>query len=169
MKKSSTFQQIDWYDTPIYYDMVFDQETPEEVDFLETMMHRHGTTQGLRVLEPACGSGRLVVELARRGYDVTGFDLSAPMLEYAGRRLRQQQLRAHLHEGRMQEFEYSEKFDLAHCFVSTFKYLLTEDDARSHLQCIANSLHPGGIYVLGFHLSDYEETSRQRERWGRRT
>ena len=45
------------------------------------------------------------------------------------------------------------------------KYLLTEADARSHLGCVANALRPGGIYVLGLHLTDYDWDRLQRERW----
>ena len=36
--------------------------------------------------------------------------------------------------------------------INTFRYLLTEQAARGHLECIAGSLRPGGIYVLGLHL-----------------
>jgi SAM-dependent methyltransferase len=40
-----------------------------------------------RLLEPACGTGRLITELAARGYQMIGFDLSQPALSYLGRRL----------------------------------------------------------------------------------
>ena len=33
--------QIDWYDTPLYYDIIFDADTVEETDFLETIFDRH--------------------------------------------------------------------------------------------------------------------------------
>ena len=65
----------------------------------------------------------------------------------------------------MESFRYAKPFDLAHCLISTFKYLLDEKNARSHLKCVARSLKRGGIYILGFHLSDYDTTSRSRERW----
>jgi hypothetical protein len=49
--------------------------------------------------------------------------------------------------------------------VSSFKYLLTEDHARAHLERVAAALRPGGVYVLGFHLSEYDDHSISRERW----
>ena len=54
--------QIDWYDTPLYYDIIFDADTVEETDFLETIFDRHGNGNGKNrsVLELACGSGRLI-------------------------------------------------------------------------------------------------------------
>ena len=161
----ASFTQLDWYDTPRYYDAIFDIETKDEADFLEAVHERFGSTRGKRALEPACGSGRLVHELAQRGWRVTGIDLSQPMLDFAAERLLNAGFAADLRQADMSDFRTRARFDFAHCLVSTFKYLLTEDQARGHLECVARALKPGGIYVLGFHLSDYEEERKLRERW----
>jgi SAM-dependent methyltransferase len=161
----AAFQELDWYESPLYYDIVFEEDTELEGAFLEMALARYGGARGRRVLEPACGSGRLLAEMARRGYRVTGFDLSPEMLAFARERLASQGLRASLFEKRMESFALRGRYDLAHCLVSTFKYLLTEEDARGHLECVARALVPGGIYVLGVHLSDYEDPTRNRERW----
>jgi len=158
----------DWYDTPLYYDIVFDADTPREADFLEAVWRRHGTaTRTRRVLEPACGSGRLVLELARRGWRVDGFDASVPMLDYARDRLAAAGLRARLWPDRLEDFTApgAGRYDLAHCLVSTFKYLLTGAEASAGLQRIAAALRPGGIFVLGLHLSDYARARPEHERW----
>ena len=155
----------DWYDAPRYYDIVFDAGSTAEARFLEGVHRRHAASPGKRALEPACGSGRLMVELARRGWDVTGFDLNPAMLAYARERLQRAGLRARLLRADMSDFRVRGQFDLAHCLVSTFKYLLDERSARSHLECVARALKPGGIYALGFHLSEYAARSRSRERW----
>ena len=159
------YEEFDWYATPLYYDIVFEEDTELEGRFLESMLTLYGPRRGHRILEPACGTGRLVAEMARRGYSVTGFDMSDASLGFAAERLRAQGLRARLGTQRMESFRYSSRFDLVHCFVSTFKYLLTEKDSKSHLEAVARVLQPGGVYVLGFHLSDYEDTSVSRERW----
>ena len=83
----SAFRELDWYETPEYYDIVFDAGTEREADFLEAVRAEYGKGRGRRVLEPACGSGRLVEAMARRGWRVTGFDLSPAMLDYARARL----------------------------------------------------------------------------------
>ncbi len=159
------FESIDWYDTPRYYDIVFDADTVLECNFLESIKTGYGLTRGNRVLEPACGSGRLVAEMARRGHAVSAFDRNEHMLEYACRRLSSSGLRAKLHKQELDNFTLRGRFDLAHCLVSTFKYLLSEDSACKHLECTARALEVGGIYVLGFHLSEYGSTSKTRERW----
>lgn len=159
--------QVDWYDTPHYYDIIFDADTRREADFLEAMHVRHGRTRGRSVLEPACGSGRLVAELASRGWTSDGFDLSPPMLEFARRRLEDCGLSAHLWQDCMESFQVKGKrrYDLVHCLVSTFKYLLTEEDALGCLNHIASALKPGGLFVLGLHLTDPAVERPSHERW----
>lgn len=166
---TAQYTAADWYALPAYYDIVFDADTRQEGAFLEAVRARFGRTRGRRVLEPACGSGRLVAEMARRGYRVHGFDLEPAMLDYARRRLERRGLRATLRQARMEDFQSGPRFDLAHCLISTFKYLLDERAARNHLRCVARSVKPGGVYVLGFHLTEYGSDRFTRERWvGRR-
>jgi SAM-dependent methyltransferase len=158
-------ERVDWYDLPRLYDVVFDVGTREEADFLEACAARYGTSGGKRALEPACGSGRLVAELARRGWDVRGFDRNAHMLEFARKRLAGSGLRAELARGDMARFTVRRRVDLSHCLVSTFKYLLDEESAHAHLECVAQALLPGGIYVLGLHLTTYDRVDDESERW----
>jgi SAM-dependent methyltransferase len=164
------FDEIDWYQTPFYYDVVFDADTGREADFLEAVLAAHGPPGGSRrVLEPACGTGRLLCELARRGYRVAGFDQSVAMLEFARRKLGAAGLGAALKRDRMESFRVRGRFDLAFCLLSTFKYLLAERDARAHLARVRDVLRPGGLYVLGVHLADYATRKPSHERWtGRR-
>ena len=159
------FEELDWYETPRWYDLVFDEGTEAEADFLEEAWELYGESPGTRVLEPACGSGRLVAELARRGWRVTGFDASAAMLDHARDQLTAEGLEAHLSRARLEDFRVRGRFDLAHCLVSTFKYILDEEGARSHLACVARALRPGGLYLLGLHLTEYGDSRLQRERW----
>jgi SAM-dependent methyltransferase len=70
-------------------------------------------------------------------------------------------------EADMAEFSVSKRatFDAAFCTVNTFRHLLTEESARRHLECIAESLRPGGIYVLGLHLLPSDAAEEDGERW----
>ncbi|QQE13302.1 class I SAM-dependent methyltransferase [Planctomycetota bacterium] len=166
------YQPFDWYRTPLYYDMIFDEGTQDEADFIEAAAELYCATnrrdpQNLKILEPACGSSRLILELAKRGHTCTGFDLEPGMIDYSNELLKKNKLDAHLSVQDMTSFKYpkSKKFDVAHCVVSTFKYLIEEEDARTHLQLVADSLKPGGIYILGLHLTPPRQLTKLRERW----
>ncbi len=159
------YEPFDWYQSPLYYDLVFDSTSAQEADFLEAVHEHYGLSRGRRCLEPACGSGRLIAEMARRGYEVAGFDASPSMLRFARKRLQRARLRAHLTHAWMESFSVGRRYHLMHCLVNTFRYLLDEDVARAHLRRAAAALVRGGLYVLGLHLTDYKDRRRQRERW----
>jgi SAM-dependent methyltransferase len=164
--------QANCYDYPQYYDIAFQAYTERETDFIEAACRKYCPFDVRRLLEPACGTGRLITELTARGYQVTGFDLSQPALSYLRRRLARRRLNAETFEADMSDFRLGRPVDAAFCTVGTFRLLLTERAARGHLECIAASLRPGGIYVFDLHLLaldvDEEETKRCVRRWTER-
>jgi SAM-dependent methyltransferase len=158
----------DWYDHPEYYEAIFGTDTVKEMDFLWEVNRRYGTG-GKKLLEPACGAGRLVAEAARRGGSVVGYDISEKMLAHARARLTPaERRRARLYTSRMEDFyrpELEGQVDLAFNLVSTFRYLDSEKAALSHLESTRRLLKPEGLYVLGFHLTDYGRKEPEHERW----
>jgi SAM-dependent methyltransferase len=157
--------EANWYDFPQYYDLAFRSDTKPQADFLEAVARTYCDFPVRRLLEPACGSGRLVAEMSSRGYEVTGFDLSRQALAYARRRLKRRGLQATLCQADMREFRLPGTFDLAYNFVNTFRHLLTEEEARRHLELVAEHLRPGGLYVVGFHLFPPDADNHTCERW----
>jgi len=157
----------DWYDTPLYYDIIFDADTLREADFLEVVYQEHGPGgRSRRLLEPACGSGRLVLEMARASGPNGMAGGQSRMLDFARQRFSEAGVKARLWEDWMQSFQVPARqgpFDLAHCLVSSFKYLLSEPDATACLQRVADSLRPGGLLVLGVHLTDYTRAEEEHE------
>jgi SAM-dependent methyltransferase len=153
-----------WYDCPQYYDIAYQGDTRREADFIEAACRKYCPFEARRFLEPACGTGRIITELAARGYQVVGFDLSQPALSYLRRRLARRRLHANTFEADMSEFHLSRPVDAAYCTVNTFRLLLTEEAARGHLECIANSIRPGAIYVLGLHLLPLDVDEENSER-----
>jgi Fe-S cluster biogenesis protein NfuA len=136
---------------------------------IEGMMKRHGPklTGPMRVLEPACGSGRLLESLSARGHVVHGFDLNKHQIAFAKNRLKDKKLQGRVWQDRLQDFSVPKgaKYDVAHCFVSTFKYIDTEAGALSSLRRLSAALRPGGLLLLGIHLTDYKKSPPDHERW----
>jgi SAM-dependent methyltransferase len=141
-----------WYDYPQYYDIAFQTHTWTQADFIEAACRKYCPFDARRLLEPACGTGRLITELTARGYQVTGFDISQPALSYLRRRLERRRLHADIFEAEMSDFRVDRLADAAYCMINTFRHMLTEQAARTHLECIGRSLRPGGIYLLGMNL-----------------
>jgi SAM-dependent methyltransferase len=122
------------------YDIAFDWDISDEVDWL---LERLGP-KCRKVLEPGCGSGRMLEALAERGLAVTGIDLSEPMLELARRRLsgKGTVLRAD-----MRDFDLGEQFDGAVCPINTLLHLSPDGLAR-HLECMDRHLGTGATYLV---------------------
>ena len=59
---------VDWYDYPRYFEMAFADETKPEADFIEAACAKFAARPVRTLLEPGCGGGRLLIELAARGY-----------------------------------------------------------------------------------------------------
>jgi SAM-dependent methyltransferase len=160
--------EADWYDYPQYYDLAFRSETVPEANFIEAACRKYCDGEARRLLEPACGTGRLVTELAGRGYELVGVDLNKPSLRYLRRRLERRKLKAELVHADMSDFELSQPVDAAYSTFDGFRHLLTEEAASSHLQAVARCLRPGGIYLLGFHLLPPDAAEECVERWAER-
>jgi len=161
-------EKVNWYELPQYYDLAFREETPREIRFLQAAFERYSRVPVRTVLEPACGSGRLVRQLAAAGFRVVGFDLSHRALAYCARRLKRRGLQATLFRADMRQFALREKVDAAYNTFDSFRHLLTEADALSHLRCVGESLRPGGLYILGLHLFPPDASEECIERWSAR-
>ncbi|MBL1141023.1 MAG: class I SAM-dependent methyltransferase [Proteobacteria bacterium] len=142
-----------WYDLPTYYDVSFSHEMSEELAFLKAVFNQYCNSKKTELLEPACGTGRLMTPLIRAGYDCTGFDLNEIALDYLRKRLKRNRLKANIFNGDMESFHVKpDTFDAAFCTVDTFRHLLTQNQAEQHLVRVAKALKKNGIYVLGLHL-----------------
>jgi SAM-dependent methyltransferase len=158
--------QVNWYDYPAYFDLAFRDETTAEAKFLMAAFAKYSGVQPVRrVLEPACGTGRLMAALAAKQYEVLGFDLSEPMLHYARQRLQRRKLRGDLFLADMAEFTLPKPVDAAFNTFNSFRHLLTETAAVNHLRCVWQALRPGGLYILGLHLLPPDASEESLERW----
>ena len=169
MASSSKQSATAWYDSPLYYDIVYADYTPKETRFIEGIMKQHGPKVAgpLRIFEPACGSGRLLESLSARGHLVHGFDLNRHQVAFAKRRLKAKGLKGRVWLDSLQDFTVPKgaRYDVAHCLVSTFKYIDTEAGAVRSLRRMAAALRPGGLLLLGLHLTDYQNSPPDHERW----
>lgn len=142
-----------WYNLPIYYDVSFSHEMSEELAFLKAAFNYYCKSSCPKILEPACGTGRLIIPLLRSGFNCTGFDLNEYALDYLNKKLNRQKLKAHIFHADMTNFQVKAKhYDAAFCTVDTFRHLLTEKQAEQHLKNVAKAIKKNGIYVLGLHL-----------------
>ncbi len=156
------------YDHPKYYDLVFGADCAAEVKFILACGKAYVQSKRKRYFEPACGTGRLLAALAKRGCDVGGLDLNPKAVEFCNARLERQGVKSRATVDDMTNFTVAKPFDVAFNTINSFRHLLTEKQARSHLQCVCSALRPGGIYLLGVHLTPTDAAPSDGESWSAR-
>lgn len=162
---TSAKKRPEWYDYPEYYDLGFQEDTPKEIEFLQKAFERFGDGPIRRIIEPACGTGRLVYRLAELGYEAAGFDLNENALNFLRKRLARKKLEANVFTANMIDFTVDRPYDVALNTFNTIRHLLTEDDALAHLQSVARALRPGGLFFLGLHVMPPDADEHCIERW----
>lgn len=163
--KPVLLSDADWYDYPELYDAGFNDELWREADFFEAAFKKYVPFPVKTLFEPGCGSGRLIVEMATRGYRVTGLDLNQRMLDYSRQQLARSGQKATLVRGDMTDFRLRAQVDAAFNPINTFRHLLTEEAAAAHLRCVAAALKDHGVYILGLHLCPKDCDYYGSERW----
>ena len=119
--------------------------TSAEADGIETILHLR---RGARVLDLACGAGQHSVELARRGYRVTGYDLSAALLKEARAAARKAGRRVDFVRGDMRDLPYHGEFDAVINMFSSFGYFESIEDDRKALGGVARALQARGKLLM---------------------
>ena len=137
------------------YDAFYSGSGPHiagEVAFYERVAREAGGP----VLELACGTGRIVLPLAKAGLHVTGVDLSEAMLTIALRKLAvlpaSVQERLNLVNQDMGALSLGRRFGFVFVPFRSFQHLLTIDLQRKSLEAIRRHLEPNGRLAL--HLFD---------------
>jgi SAM-dependent methyltransferase len=125
----------------------------EECDLIEAAIARHAAgRRPVEMLDVGCGTGGHSIELARRGFRMTGVDLSAAMLGHAGEKSAAlpESSRPKWMRGDARNFDAGRQFDMAIMMFAVVGYLTSNDDALAGLRNIRRHLTPGALFVCDF-------------------
>jgi glycine/sarcosine N-methyltransferase len=117
-----------------------------ELPFLERLFRAQAVR---RVLDTACGTGQHAIALAKRGYQVTGTDLSTAMIERARENVAAAGVEVSLAAvglGRLATL--GQTFDAVLCLGNSLPHLLTATEVAEALADLASVLCPGGLLVI---------------------
>ena len=138
------------YQYPRYYAIGYQWNTSAECQFLEACFAAHLKRKASRILDIGCGAGRHMLELATRGYRVSGLDLRPEMVTFVQEASRKTNLPVEVSVGDLRDLSLTGSFDAAICLMDTFRFLQTNAQIITHLQRVAASLAPEGLYVTDF-------------------
>ncbi len=104
------------------------------------------------ILEMACGTGRLTIPMAEKGFQIDGLDLSQPMLDVFRKKLQDKSdsigERIRLIHADMANFQTDTRYNLIFIPFRSFQSLTREEDQRNCLACARRHLRPGGTFII---------------------
>lgn len=152
MSETTWFKE--WFNSPYYYLLYFQRDQAEAASFIDKLIDHLKPPPGSRMLDVACGKGRYSVQLASKGFDVTGIDIAADsIMEAKGNET--EDLRFFLHDMRLPF--WINYFDYAFNFFTSFGYFNTRREHDNSIRTIAQSLKRNGYFVLDYLNTHYAE------------
>jgi len=147
-----------WFSNEYYIKLYSHRDDNEARDLINLIQRNIPLPTNSKVLDVCCGAGRHSIELAKRGYDVTGFDLSKYLISQAKKSLsssNERNLKVKFIVKDMLKFDFENKFDIAINVFSSFGYFENDKSNFSVFTNIKNSLKPNGYFVFDFLNGDF--------------
>lgn len=120
----------------------------ERAEFIRTLLARNGVTDSAIVLDLACGTGSLTVELAKHGYDMIGVDNSPMMLSQAQEKMYDNELNMLFLCQSMTELDLYGTIDAAVCTLDSLNHLGTPEQIRQAIANVGLFMNHGGIFIF---------------------
>ena len=146
----SAYEALAFSYDALTYDIAYDQA----LDFMEKILGQLGK-KPQTVVELACGTGSMTVRLAKRGYTVTGMDISQEMLTVAyDKVLELEKNRPLLVQQSMQELDLPAPVDMVVCFLDSINYLTHPADCRETFRRVFENLKAGGVFLFDINSAE---------------
>jgi 2-polyprenyl-3-methyl-5-hydroxy-6-metoxy-1,4-benzoquinol methylase len=134
---------MDIYEDAEFYDQEFANREHDIPFFLKQAKLVSGA-----VLEVACGSGRITLPIARSGIEITGLDISRPMLKQARRKAEAEHLSITWLEQDCRQINADRAFALIFSAINAMQHLHDLDSVNAFLTSAKHALRPGGTLIL---------------------
>ena len=132
-----------------YGPVMFDSKRWAEAESVaESICAIAGLSKGNSILDAGCGPGRISIELAAKGLDVTGVDIIQPYLDAAADSAKDEDVSLTLINSDLRTFNSERKFDAVINMYTSFGYCETIDEDLSILRNIFNVVKEGGWFIM---------------------
>jgi len=130
---------------PELYERGFDyRKLNQQVKFLDKIFSKN---KSKKILDIACGHTPQGRKLAKKGYQVSGIDLSGSLLKLAKKRAKEEGVKLKLYKKDMRNFNVG-KFDSAYILFSSILHLNNKKDLLLHFKSVNKNLKKGGLYII---------------------
>lgn len=150
----------DWFNSPYYHLLYSHRDEQEAALFIDRLLTFLKPSAGSRMLDIACGKGRHAFQLASKGFDVTGIDLSEASISEA-KRQESDELHFYIHD--MRQPFWINYFDYAFNFFTSFGYFNTQREHHDAIRTIAQSIKLNGLLIMDYLNAENEKITAEAE------
>jgi SAM-dependent methyltransferase len=143
-----------WFSSPYYHLLYFNRDHKEAAAFIDKLIDYLKPVPGSRMLDVACGRGRHSIQLAEKGFDVSGIDISFENIDEAKK---SETGNLHFYQHDMRLPSWINYFDYAFNFFTSFGYFSTRREHDNAIRTIANAVKEDGFFVIDYLNAHYAE------------
>ena len=131
-----------------YNSLYQDKDYKKECDYIEGLFLKYLLKKPRTILDLGCGTGSHDFILAKKGYQVTGVDLSGSMLKIAKKRRQELNLQADFFKADIRKINLKKKFDAVISMFAVIGYQTSNEDLEKALKTAYNHLKKGGLFIF---------------------
>ncbi|MBI2269690.1 MAG: class I SAM-dependent methyltransferase [Bacteroidetes bacterium] len=136
-----------WFNTPYYHILYKNRNTNEAEIFIDNLLTKIDLPPNARIVDVACGKGRHAIYLNKKGFDVTGIDISEESIKHA-RVFENDTLHFSVHD--MRKTFITNYFDAALNLFTSIGYFKTEHENGLAIRSMHSALKKKGKVVIDF-------------------
>lgn len=145
----------DWFASDFYLSVYSHRNDEDAEIFLNKVLSYISLNPGCEVLDAACGAGRHSILMARKGYKVTAFDLSGPLLEIASAKGKAQNLNIDFFREDLRKVKLDKKFSLVLNLFTSFGYFDSDDENFAFIRSAFEMQDKGGYFIFDYFNEAY--------------
>lgn len=140
----------EWFDSPLYEKLYANRDEKEAAELIALLERTLSLRKCSKILDLGCGRGRHSIKLSKKGYQVTGIDLSEQAIATAREKAGALDIEGIRFEVRDMRDPLPETFDAVVNLFTTFGYFESDAENASVFDSVGKMLVPGGIFVLDY-------------------
>lgn len=137
------FDNLEGYRDAHTYDLLNDLSEMESKFYFDLAVQQEGP-----ILDIACGTGRLTIPLAERGFDITGLDITPEMLEFAKQKAKRLNVSVNWVQTDARKFELNRKYQFIFTTGNSFQHFLDRVSVDGLLESVHKHLEDDGLFAF---------------------
>ncbi len=140
----------DWFASDFYLSVYSHRNDEDAEIFLNKVLSYIPIDPGSEILDAACGAGRHSILMARKGFKVTAFDLSEPLLEIAAAKNKAQNLDINFFREDLRKVKLDKKFSLILNLFTSFGYFDSDEENFAFIRSAYEMQGKEGYFIFDY-------------------